>query len=320
MSWLVTGGAGYIGAHIVRALLREGEPVTVLDDLSTGVVERLPAGVRLVVGSTTDAAAVHEALRGIRGVVHMAARKAVGESVADPLGYYRDNVGGLLTLLAGMADAGVNRLIFSSSAAVYGTPTRSPVREQDRTAPESPYGETKLVGEWLARDAGVATGLRHVNLRYFNVAGAGADELGDVGVFNLVPLAFRAVSDGRPPEVFGTDYPTPDGSCVRDYIHVADLARAHVVAARQVDRTPGCAATYNVGTGNGYSVLEVLRVVGEVTGVDVVPELVGRRAGDPAEVVADASRISAELGWKAQHDLNDMIASAWSAWRAAGRA
>jgi UDP-glucose 4-epimerase len=152
----------------------------------------------------------------------MAARKAVGESVADPVGCYRENVGGLVTLLAGMADADVDRLIFSSSAAVYGTPRSSPVLEDDTTTPESPYGETRLVGEWVTRAAGVASGLRYVNLRYFNVAGAGADELGDVGVFNLVPLAFRAVSEGRRREVFGTDYDTPDGSCVRDYIHVAE--------------------------------------------------------------------------------------------------
>jgi len=314
VSWLVTGGAGYIGAHVVRALLEEGEDVVVLDDLSTGTRDRVPAAVRLVEGSVLDADAVGRALDGVAGVVHIAAKKQVGESVAEPLHYYRENVLGMLTLLEGCRARGVEQVLFSSSAATYGMPDVDLVTEDTPTAPLSPYGETKLVGEWLLRDCAAAYGIRATALRYFNVAGTAAPELADPTVLNLVPLVFQALDRGERPKVFGADYPTPDGTCVRDYVHVADVATAHVLAARALaDGAPG--STYNIGRGEGSSVLEVLDTVAEVTGRDTTPEVVDRRPGDPARIVAAVDRIRAELGFTARHDLQEMVASAWAARR-----
>ncbi|MGE3620890.1 MAG: UDP-glucose 4-epimerase GalE [Acidimicrobiia bacterium] len=317
MTWLLTGGAGYIGAHVARALLDAGRAVVVLDDLSTGAAERVPPGVALVAAPVQDADALAATLadHDVRGVIHLAAKKAVGESVERPVWYFRENVDGMLSLLEAMDRAGVDRLVLSSSAAVYGTPEGGDVDEDAPTRPESPYGRTKLACEWLAADVARARGLRHVDLRYFNVAGAGRPELGDTGVFNLIPLVLRALTTGRPPQVFGADYPTPDGTCIRDYIHVADLAEAHVAAVAALE-ADGPSRTYNVGRGEGASVLEVIDAVRSVTGLDVAPEVVGRRAGDPARVVARADRIRAELGWTARHDLADMVASAWEAWPA----
>ncbi len=316
-TWLVTGGAGYIGAHVVRALLSSGRDVVVLDDFSAGLRRRVPDGVPVVEADVSDAAALAHALRGheIDGVVHLAAKKAAGESVHLPLHYYRENVGGLLSVLEAMEGTGVRRLVYSSSAAVYGTPEANPVAEDAPLRPESPYGETKVVGEWMARDAGVAWGLSWAALRYFNVAGAGSDELGDNSVNNLVPMVFSALTDGRRPQIFGDDYPTPDGTCIRDYIHVQDLADAHVAAAVRCE-AGGRADVLNVGRGQGSSVREVMDVVGAVVGRDLDPEVVGRRAGDPPATFAAVDRISAELGWRATRDLRDMVASAWSAWQA----
>ena len=317
MSWLLTGGAGYIGAHVALALREAGREVVVLDDLSTGEPGRLPADVPLVEASVRDEPAVRAALseHRVTGVVHLAAKKAVGESVADPLLYYRENVSGFETLLRAMRDSGVDRMVFSSSAAVYGMPDVDVLTEDSPTSPINPYGETKLVCEWLLRDAARAHGLRWTSLRYFNVAGAGDDRLADTGANNLIPLVFRALDHGRPPQVFGADYPTPDGSCVRDYIHVADLADAHVAAADWLDGG-SAAGVYNVGRGEGSSVLEVLAVVREVTGIDVEPQIVDRRPGDPARLVASAAAIERDLGWVAQRDLRDMVDSAWRGWRA----
>jgi UDP-glucose 4-epimerase len=315
MRWLVTGGAGYIGGHVVRSLQASGREVVVLDDLSTGRASVVPEGVPLVRASVLDTDAVKDALRShaIDGVVHLAAKKAPGESVERPLHYYRENVGGLESLLEAMVECGVGRMVYSSSASVYGTPLVNPVDEDVDLRPESPYGETKVVGEWLIRDAARAHGLSYVTLRYFNVVGAGASNLGDVSAFNLVPLALRALSEGRAPHIYGDDYPTPDGTCIRDYVHVADLADAHAAAAAACS-VEGAAAAYNVGRGVGSSVREVLAMVGEVTGVGVEPVVVGRRAGDPAAVVASVDRIRAELGFEAQHDLRAMVESAWAAW------
>jgi len=317
MAWMVTGGAGYIGAHIVRALQAHGENVVVLDDLSTGEVRKIPDGVPLVVASVGDRDAVASVMKehDVTGVVHLAAKKAVGESVARPLFYYRENVDGLLSLLEAMLDVGVTKLVYSSSAATFGMPDVDRVTEDSACAPESPYGETKLVGEWIMRDAARAHGIDFVSLRYFNVAGAGAPELGDTGVFNLVPMVFRALSTGHKPEVFGDDYATRDGSCERDYIHVADLADAHVAAVRRL--AEGSAQlTYNVGRGEGVTVKEVMAAVGEATGLDVDYEVVARRPGDPDKIVAVPDRIVADLGWRASHDLTDMVTSAWAAWQA----
>ncbi|MBM7807541.1 UDP-glucose 4-epimerase [Geodermatophilus bullaregiensis] len=318
MSWLVTGGAGYVGAHVVHAMVAAGEDVVVLDDLSTGDADRL-AGlpqVPLEVGSVRDRGTVRRVLRekGVSGVVHLAGKKQVAESVADPLLYWAENVEGLVALLEGCRAKGVTRFVFSSSASVYGTPDADRVAEDTACCPLSPYGRTKLAGEDLLRDC-AAWGLTSTSLRYFNVAGAAAPELGDRGAANLVPLVFEALDAGRPPLLFGDDHPTPDGSCVRDFVHVSDVAHAHVAAARALAAgRPG--GTYNVGRGEGSSVLEVLRVVAEVTGGDTTPQVTGRRPGDAARVVAAVDRIATDLGFRATRDLREMVTSAWTAWRA----
>ncbi|MBF9071590.1 UDP-glucose 4-epimerase GalE [Streptacidiphilus fuscans] len=318
MTWLVTGGAGYIGAHVVRAMVEAGHGVVVLDDLSTGDVARLPADVPLVVGSTLDRPLLGTVLRehAVVGVLHVAAKKQVGESVEQPLRYYRENVEGLRVVLEAAVDAGVGRFLLSSSAAVYGMPDVDLVTEDTPCRPISPYGETKLAGEWLVRATGRAAGMGTVSLRYFNVAGAAAPELADPGAFNLVPMVFERLDAGEPPRVFGDDYPTPDGTCIRDYIHVADIASAHVAAVRRLTERPDSTdLVLNIGRGEGVSVHEMLAVIGEVTGLDTTPVVTPRRAGDPARVVASAERIAQELGWKARFGVAEMVSSAWSGWR-----
>ncbi|MDQ0403748.1 UDP-glucose 4-epimerase GalE [Streptomyces sp. NPDC127168] len=319
MSWLVTGGAGYIGAHVVRALVDGGEHVVVYDDLSTGSTDRVPDGVPLVVGSVLDGALLEGAIRdhAVTGVVHIAGKKQVAESVERPLHYYRENVTGLATLLEAMTATGVGRLVFSSSAAVYGMPDVDLVTEDTPCLPLSPYGETKLAGEWLINAAARAHGIRAASLRYFNVAGAAAPELSDSGVFNLIPMVFERLEAGDAPRVFGDDYATPDGTCVRDYIHVEDIASAHLAAARRLADAPeGTALTLNVGRGEGSSVREMVDRILKVTGrQDAAPRVSPRRPGDAARVVASADRAREELGWTARHDLDAMIESAWQGWR-----
>ena len=320
MSVLVTGGAGYIGSHVVRLLQERGEDVVVVDDLSNGRAQRVGDARVLELDLATDAA--HPALvsafaeHGVEAVVHFAARKQVGESVQQPARYWSQNVGGTANLLQAMADGGVGKLVFSSSAATYGAPATDVVREDGPAEPINPYGQTKLVGEWMARAAGVAWGLRSASLRYFNVAGAGWDDLGDTAVMNLIPIVFEALDAGRAPVVFGGDYPTPDGSAIRDYVHVLDLAQAHLAALDHLDADERPHDVFNVGSGSGSSVLEVLAVVREVTGVDVEPDVRERRAGDPPRLVADVSRISETLGWSTTKDLRDIVASAWRARKA----
>jgi UDP-glucose 4-epimerase len=316
-TWLVTGGAGYIGSHVVRALAASGRRVVVLDDFSAGLSRRLAADVPVVTASVQDVASVSAALDeyDVDGVVHLAAKKAAGESVELPELYYRENVGGLASLLTAMREVGVPNLVYSSSAAVYGTPAANPVPEDAVLHPESPYGETKVVGEWMARDAGVAWGLSWTALRYFNVAGSQSDDLGDSSVANLIPMVFRALDRGERPRIFGDDYPTPDGTCIRDYIHVTDLAEAHVAAAALCERG-GLAEAFNVGRGVGSSVREVMVAIGAATGRDVGAQAVGRRAGDPAATFASTDKIARVLGWHATRDLEEMVASAWSAWQA----
>lgn len=313
MSWLVTGGAGYIGAHVVRALHDAGMTPVVIDDLSHGLSSRVPAGVPLIQARIQDRAVVAAAMRehGVTGVIHLAALKAAGESVEKPLEYYTENVGGMIDLLAVMREQRVSNLVYSSSAAVYGAPAVNPVVEDAPLIPENPYGQTKVIGEWMARDAGVAWGLSWVALRYFNVAGAGSDDLGDNSVNNLIPMVFAALDEGRAPQIFGDDYPTPDGTCIRDYIHVVDLAAAHVAAANLCEA--GASDVFNVGRGTGSSVREVMDVVSEVVGRDVGAQVVERRPGDPPATFAQTDRIRARLGWTAELDLRDMVASAWSA-------
>ncbi len=321
-TWLVTGGAGYIGAHVVRELIDQGIDVVILDDFSAGLRSRIPGGVPVVEADVSNGGAVQNALRGfnVTGVIHLAAKKAAGESVDMPLYYYRENVAGLVSLLESMQVVGVKNFVYSSSAAVYGTPRSNPVKEDEPLLPESPYGETKVIGEWLSRDLAKSSGMNWVALRYFNVAGAAADELGDNSVNNLIPMVFRALENGERPQIFGDDYSTPDGTCIRDYIHVQDLAAAHVAAVGlcergigSVDPTVGIAV--NVGRGQGVSVREVMDVVSEVIGRNVNAEVVGRRDGDPAETYANVDLSRRVLGWSASKDLSAIVSSAWSAWQ-----
>ena len=319
MTWLITGGAGFIGAHVVRAMLAAGERVAVYDDLSTGDPARVHDDVPLVKGSVLDAELLRATLAdlGITGVVHLAAKKQVGESVERPLHYYRENVQGLQTLLQAAADTGVRSFLFSSSAAVYGMPDVDLVTEDTPCAPVNPYGETKLAGEWLVRAAGRAHGMTTACLRYFNVAGAADELLADTGVSNLVPMVFEKLSLGSAPVVFGDDYDTADGTCVRDFIHVEDIASAHLAAARALSaRAPGSDLTVNIGRGEGVSVREMITLIAEVTGYGAAaaPVSAPRRPGDPARVVASADRIRAELGWTARHDVRAMVTSAWAGW------
>lgn len=319
MTVLVTGGAGYIGAHVVRLLQESGRDLVVVDDLSTGDVTRLAGAelVRLDLADTASTAPLVELMRSRRvdAVIHFAARKQVAESVGRPAWYYQQNVGATANLLLAMEAAAVGKLVFSSSAAVYGATDLAQVPETCPTDPVNPYGQTKLVGEWLVRAACRAWGLRAVALRYFNVAGAGWPDLGDPVVMNLVSMVLERLTRGERPRVFGTDYDTPDGSCVRDFVHVRDLADAHLSALEHL-RPDGCDwDVLNVGTGTGASVLEVVRLLTEVTRLDVVPEVVARRPGDPAAVVASVDRISSELGWRASHGLADIVSSAWLAWQ-----
>ncbi|GAA2257499.1 UDP-glucose 4-epimerase GalE [Streptomyces ruber] len=314
---MVTGGAGYIGAHVVREMRAAGQSVVVLDDLSTGDVSRVPADVPLVNGSVLDRAVLDAALRehDVTGIVHVAAKKQVGESVEQPLRYYRENVDGLRTVLEAAVDAGVGRFLFSSSAAVYGMTDTELVTEETPCAPMSPYGETKLAGEWLVRAVGRAHGMATACLRYFNVAGAASPELGDAGVFNVIPMVFEKLTAHEQPQIFGADYPTPDGTCVRDYVHVGDVASAHVAAVRRLDADPSAALVLNIGRGEGVSVAELIDVIRSVTGHSgLAPRTVDRRPGDPARVVASAELIAKELGWTARYDVRDMVASAWAGW------
>ncbi|MEU3281148.1 UDP-glucose 4-epimerase GalE [Streptomyces antibioticus] len=318
MTWLITGGAGYIGAHVARAMTAAGERVVVLDDLSSGVPARLPADVPLVRGSSLDAALVERVLgeHAVTGVVHLAAHKQVGESVARPTVYYRDNVGGLATLLETVAAAGVRRFVFSSSAAVYGNPDVDLITEDTPCAPVNPYGETKLAGEWLVRAAGQAHGMATTCLRFFNVAGAAEPVLADTGIFNIVPMVFDRLTRDEAPRIFGADYPTPDGTCVRDYIHVSDLAEAHLAATRRLS-APDAAGdlTVNIGRGEGVSVRELITLIGEVTG-DTRPALVeDRRPGDAPRAVAGAGLAARELGWTARRGVREMVESAWLGWQ-----
>lgn len=318
MTWLVTGGAGYIGAHVVRALLDEGLEPVVLDDLSSGHAAFVPEGVPFTRASILDADAVSRTIaeNGVTGVIHVAGFKYAGVSVQRPLHTYQQNVTGMVTLLEAMQAHGVDQCVFSSSAAVYGTVDVDLVTESTPKSPESPYGESKLIGEWLLADQEVAAGLRHTSLRYFNVVGSGAPELYDTSPHNLFPLVFEALIEGRTPRINGVDYPTPDGTCVRDYLHVADLALAHVAAARRLEAGEPLEPAYNLGSGDGVSVRQIMDAMASVTGIAFDPEIGARRPGDPPRIVASGELAARDLGWRMRHSLAEMVASAWEARRA----
>ena len=307
MSVMVTGGAGYIGSHMVLALLDAGEEVVVVDNLSTGFRSAVPDGVRLVVGDFGDQDLIEGVMdaEAVDSVAHFAARIVVPESVTDPLGYYANNTAKARNLIESAVRKNVRHFIFSSTAAVYGETDTDKVTEDRLLAPVSPYGRSKLMVEWMLEDAGRAHDIRSVVLRYFNVAGA--DPKGRAGqstrdATHLIKVAVQAALGRRSHlEIFGTDYPTPDGTCLRDYIQVTDLAEAHLDALRYL-RGGGIGLTCNVGYARGYSVREVVDVVKTVSGVDFPVRMSGRRAGDPAAIVASNDRIKAGLGWSPKHD------------------
>ncbi len=326
MSWLVTGGAGYIGSHVVRTLAESGRTVVVMDNLSSGHRSFVSDGIPFVQGSVVSPgdveAALTEAGRAdaagqVDGVIHLAGFKYAGVSVQQPLHTFEQNVTGMQVLCAGMLKAGIKTMVFSSSAATYGTPSVDLVTEDTPTRPESPYGQSKLAGDWLLRDLGVSDDFRHTSLRYFNVVGSGYPDLYDTSPHNLFPMVMAALTAGQTPVVRGTDYPTPDGSCVRDYVHVQDLALAHVAAAQALEQGRVLEPVYNLGSGEGVSVLQIMDSMSRVTGHSFTPEIRERRPGDPARIVASGALAARDLDWAMRHDLDDMVGSAWSAWTAA---
>jgi UDP-glucose 4-epimerase len=312
MTILVTGGAGYIGSHMVHALTDAGEPVVVLDNLSTGFTWAIPSGVKLVTGETGNQPLVERVIdeHGIDAIIHFAASIVVPDSVSNPLGYYKNNTVNSRALIECAVKGGVKHFIFSSTAAVYGNPDRVPVVEDDVLKPMSPYGSSKLMTEIMLRDAGQAHDLKHVILRYFNVAGADPQMRtgqSTKGATHLIKVAVEtALGKRKNMQVFGTDYPTPDGTCIRDYIHVSDLVAAHRDALAHL-RRGGASDTFNCGYGRGFSVLEVIEAVKRAAKTEIAVELGARRPGDPAQIVASSDKIRAALGWRPQLDDLDTI-------------
>jgi UDP-glucose-4-epimerase GalE len=309
---LVVGGAGYIGSHAARALRRAGYEAIIYDSLVNGH-RRLAEGFELVGGDIADEAKLRSVLKRVDGVMHFAAHAYVGESVENPRKYFRNNVEAALSLLNATLDAGIRRFVFSSTCAVYGEPAKVPITEDNPRQPVNPYGTSKLFCEYALEAYDRAYGLRSARLRYFNAAGA--DESGEIGEMHipethLIPLALAATGEGGELKIFGTDYPTPDGTCVRDYIHVNDLADAHVRALQHLEKG-GESIALNLGTGKGDSVLEVIQAAEKITGRTVHRKVGPRRAGDPPVLVADPTRAQQVLGWKATRTLPDIVSSAW---------
>jgi UDP-glucose 4-epimerase len=319
MTVLVTGGAGYIGSHMVYALVEAGESVVVIDDLSTGFAAFVPPGVPLLTGDAGDEALVGQVIaeHGVKSVIHFAGSVVVPDSMRDPLGYYRNNTMTTRSLLNAVVKGGVDRFIFSSTAAVYGNPDHVPVPETAPTRPLSPYGSSKLMTEIMLHDTAAAHGMNYVVLRYFNVAGADPFTrigLATVGATHLLKIAVEVATGQRAKiDVYGTDYPTPDGSCIRDFIHVSDLAQAHRAALSYL-RGGGASVTLNCGYGRGYSVLETIDAVRRVSGRNFAVQYAPRRPGDIMAMVADTSRIRSVLDWTPQYDDLETIASHALAW------
>ena len=310
---LVTGGAGYIGAHVAAELLKSGYSIRIYDDFSNGLHRRVDGKFRDIVdGDMLDRVKLLAALDGIDAVIHLAAKKAVEESVKDPLKYYENNVGGTLNLLGAMAAKGVKQLVYSSSAAVYSPNDKEAVLEDDPTAPLSPYGASKLLAEQLISSVGSAEQISNISLRYFNVVGSNIAEFGDNSKDNLVPKVFLALKNGKRPQIYGSDYPTPDGTCIRDYIHVQDLALAHLAALKKVE-SGYISQVYNVGSGKGYSVKEMMDQIAKSIGRDINPEVSPARAGDSPKLIASIDKIKEQLGWSPKASLEEMIDSAWQA-------
>ena len=310
---LVTGGAGYIGAHVAAELLKSGYGIRIYDDFSNGLHRRVDGKFRDIVdGDMLDRVKLLAALDGIDAVIHLAAKKAVEESVKDPLKYYENNVGGSLNLLGAMAAKGVKQLVYSSSAAVYSPNDKEAVFEDDPTAPLSPYGASKLLSEQLISSVGSAEQISNISLRYFNVVGSNIAEFGDNSKDNLVPKVFLALKNGKRPQIYGSNYPTPDGTCIRDYIHVQDLALAHLAALKKVE-SGYISHVYNVGSGKGYSVKEMMDQISKSIGRDINPEVSQARAGDSPKLIASIDKIKEQLGWSPKASLEEMIDSAWQA-------
>jgi UDP-glucose 4-epimerase len=310
---LVTGGAGYIGAHVAAEFLKSGYGIRIYDDFSNGLHRRVDGKFRDIVdGDMLDRVKLLAALDGIDAVIHLAAKKAVEESVKDPLKYYENNVGGSLNLLGAMAAKGVRQLVYSSSAAVYSPNDKEAVLEDDPTAPLSPYGASKLLAEQLISSVGSAEQISNISLRYFNVVGSNIAEFGDNSKDNLVPKVFLALKNGKRPQIYGRDYPTPDGTCIRDYIHVQDLALAHLAALKKVE-SGYISQVYNVGSGKGYSVKEMMDQISKSIGRDINPEVSQARAGDSPKLIASIDKIREQLGWSPKASLEEMIDSAWQA-------
>ncbi|MCF2705929.1 UDP-glucose 4-epimerase GalE [Arcanobacterium haemolyticum] len=320
MNVLVTGGTGYIGSHVCHLLRDRGDKVVIVDDVVNGIRERVSdfPVTQLDLADTSSVDIVAQLLidNDVDSVVHFAARKQVGESVAKPAMYYRDNLGGMANLILAMEKAGADKLVYSSSASVYGEPAENPVFETTPLAPINPYGETKVYGEHLLKGAERAGVLRGISLRYFNVAGSARPELSDIQALNLIPMVIERLVAGEAPRIFGDDYPTADGTCIRDYIHVVDLAQAHLAALDTLATGKEISGAYNIGTGRGSSVREVIDSIIAVSGKHIEPIVEARRPGDPAEVVADARLANDELGWSASYGLEDMTRSAWEGWLA----
>jgi UDP-glucose 4-epimerase len=310
---LVIGGAGYIGAHICQSLVDNGYSVRIFDDFSNGLHRRIDGKFTdLVEASVLDRSALISAMDGIDSVIHLAAKKAVEESVSNPLKYYEHNVGGTLNILAAMAVKKVKKIVFSSTAAVYAPSEKSAIDETDLLAPLSPYGATKVMAEELIKSVGAAEGFSTISLRYFNVVGSTKVEFADNSKDNLVPKVFAAIKRGESPEIYGSDYPTKDGTCIRDYIHVADLADSHLSALKRVESAI-VHEVYNVGSGKGYSVKEMIGQISVSMKKELTPKLCPRRAGDIPQLIASISKIERELGWKPKRSLKEMIDSAWQA-------
>jgi len=310
---LVTGGAGYIGANLCRVLLENGFEVRVFDDFSNGLKARLQGmKVEIHKGDILDRAALNSAVSGVDSVIHLAAKKSVEESVEEPLKYYENNFSGTLNLLAAMASADVKKIVFSSTAVVYASAGLEALSENDKKEPLSPYAHTKLLSEEVLSLALQSEGISSISLRYFNVVGAGGAGLVDNARDNLVPKTFAALRSNRSPEIYGDDYSTRDGTCIRDYIHVVDLAESHLMALKALDQQ-AIAQAFNVGSGSGYTVKEVLAQIQKSSGIEFTPNLLQRRSGDPESLVANIDKIEEELGWQPRLSLKEMIDSAWQA-------